>query len=60
MTYDEYKRVKVGSQCVISWSGEPGTVTAINAETSDIQLAAKRCGMGMTRLWYHYTQLGKL
>lgn len=60
MTYAEYKKVKVGGQCVIIQTGEPGTVIAVNHETSEIRLAAKRVGMGMTKLWYSYTLLGKL
>lgn len=60
MTYDEYKKVKVGSQCVIIRTGEPGTVTAVNSETSDIQLVAKRYGLGVEKEWFNYTLLGKL
>ena len=60
MTYAEFKKVKVGSQCVIISTGEPGTVLAVNNETYDIRLAAKRVGLGMTKEWYNYTLLGKL
>lgn len=60
MTYDEFKKVKVGGHCVIIQTGEPGVVTAVNPQRSEILLVAKRAGMGNTKLWYNYTQLGKL
>ncbi|MBQ9093282.1 MAG: hypothetical protein IJY03_04715 [Prevotella sp.] len=60
MIYDEYKKLKVGDKCVIIKTGEPGTVLNINRDTSDIQLQAKRHGMGMTKDWYHYTYLAKI
>ena len=60
MTYSEYKKVKAGGQCVIISTGEPGTVLAVNHETSEIRLAAKRVGMGLTKLWYNYTLLAKI
>lgn len=60
MTYAEYKKVKAGGQCVIIQTGEPGTVLAVNRETNEIYLSAKRVGMGLTKLWYHYILLGKI
>ena len=60
MTYAEYKKVKVGGQCVIIQTREPGTVLAVNREKDEILLSAKRVGMGLTKHWYNYTLLGKI
>lgn len=60
MTYNEFKKVKVGGYCVIIQTGELGKVLAVNSKTSDVQLQSKRAGIGMTTLWYNYTQLGKI
>jgi hypothetical protein len=60
MTFEEFKKVKVGSQCVIIKTGEPGSVLSVNNGTGDVLLQAKRAGRGVTKEWFHYIQLGKL
>lgn len=59
MIYDEFKKVKVGGTCVIIRTGEPGTVTAVNHERSEIQLEVKK-GPSRGKNWFNYCQLGKL
>lgn len=60
MIYDEFVKLKVGDQCVIIKTGEPGIVTNINRERGDVQLKAKRYCIGMTKEWYNYTYLAKI
>lgn len=60
MTYREFKNVRAGSLCVIARTGEPGTVLAVNSQTGDILLQAKRCGLGVRKEWFNYTKLGKI
>lgn len=60
MTYNEFKKLKAGDQCVIIKTGEPGRVMAVNSKTDNIQLQAKRAGLGMTKEWYNYTYLAKI
>ena len=60
MKYNEFKKLKAGAMCVIIKTGELGRVMAVNSKTDDIQLQAKRAGLGMTTEWYNYTYLAKI
>jgi dsDNA-specific endonuclease/ATPase MutS2 len=60
MNYEEYRKLKVGDDCVIIQTGEPGKVLSINNKTSDILLGAKRVVKGYVKEWFNYTHLGKI
>jgi len=60
MTYDEYRSLRNGNRCVIIKTGEPGTVLAINRETDDVLVEAKRVARGRVKEWFNYTYIAKL
>lgn len=60
MRIEEFKKLKVGDQCVIIKTGEPGIVLHINRGTDDVQVTAKRAGIGWSTEWFNYTYIEKI
>jgi len=60
MVYDEFKKLKIGDECVIIQTGELGRVIEINRKTSDVYVRAKRVGMDIVKQWFNYTYLARI
>lgn len=56
----EFDSLRVGSKVVIIKTGELGVVTRLYRADETAVVVANRCGLGLTRLTYHYIELCKL